>query len=123
MGYTDKVPTPCYVADKQKLIKNLEILRRVREETGCKILLAQKAFSMFSLYPLISEYLDGTTASSLFEAKLGYEEMGGETHIFAPAYREEEFDEISDICGHIVFNSFNQVRKYKDRVKGSWGVR
>ncbi len=123
MGYTDKVPTPCYVADKQKLIKNLEILKRVREETGCKILLAQKAFSMFSLYPLISEYLDGTTASSLFEAKLGYEEMGGETHIFAPAYREEEFDEISDICGHIVFNSFNQVRKYKDRVKGSWGVR
>lgn len=121
--YVKAVPTPCYVIDRRKLINNLEILKYVREKSGCKILLAQKAFSMFSLYPLIGEYLDGTTASSLFEARLGYEEMGGETHIFAPAYSDSEFDEISQICGHIVFNSFAQAKKYKARVKGEWGIR
>lgn len=122
-NYINKVKTPCYVIEKKKLIKNLEILKYVREKSGCKILLAQKAFSMFSLYPLMGKYLDGTTASSLFEAKLGYEEMGGETHIFAPAYPESEFDEIAIMCGHIVFNSFAQAKKYKSRVKGEWGVR
>ena len=71
------VPTPCYVVDEQKLIDNLTILRDVAKESGAKILLAQKAFSMFAVYPLIRQYLAGTTASGLFEAKLGYEEMGG----------------------------------------------
>jgi carboxynorspermidine decarboxylase len=122
-GYVNKVPTPCYVIDKKKLINNLKILKKVKELSGCKILLAQKAFSMFALYPLIGQYLDGTTASSLFEAKLGNEEMGGETHIFAPAYNDKEFDEISNICDHIIFNSFYQVRKYKQGVRGEWGVR
>lgn len=67
--------TPCYVIDEELLIKNLEILKKVKDETGCKILLAQKAFSMYSVYPLIGQYLDGVTSSSLFEARLGYEEM------------------------------------------------
>ncbi|MBZ4670800.1 MAG: carboxynorspermidine decarboxylase [Clostridiales bacterium] len=112
-----KLPSPCYIVDERLLVKNLEILKSVRERTGCKILLAQKGFSMFSLYPLIRKYLDGTTASSLFEARLGHEEMGGETHIFAPAYRDDEFEEIIKICDHIVFNSFSQWKKFKSRVK------
>lgn len=112
-----KLPSPCYIVDERLLVKNLEILKSVRERTGCKILLAQKGFSMFSLYPLIRKYLDGTTASSLFEARLGHEEMGGETHIFAPAYRDDEFEEIIKICDHIVFNSFSQWKKFKSKVK------
>lgn len=112
-----KLPSPCYIVDERLLVKNLEILKSVRERTGCRILLAQKGFSMFSLYPLIRKYLDGTTASSLFEARLGHEEMGGETHIFAPAYRDDEFEEIIKICDHIVFNSFSQWKKFKSKVK------
>ena len=112
----NKIPTPSYVIDEKKIIKNLEILDSVQKLTGCKILLAQKAFSMFSIYPLIGKYLKGTTASGLFEAKLGYEYMGGETHIFSPAYLDEEFDEIAKICGHIIFNSFEQLNKFKSRV-------
>jgi carboxynorspermidine decarboxylase len=108
------LPTPFIVVDENRLIRNLKILKSVIDETGCKILLAQKAFSMFSLYPLIGEYISGTTASGLFEAKLGYEEMGKENHIFSPTYTEEEFDEILRICGHIVFNSFSQWEKFRD---------
>ena len=80
-----EIPTPAYVLDEEKLTRNLEILKSVQERTGCKILLAQKAFSMFCEYPLIGRYLKGTTASGLYEAKLGREEMGKENHIFAPA--------------------------------------
>ncbi len=110
-----KLPTPCYVVDETLLVKNLEILKSVQERTGCRILLAQKAFSMFSLYPLIGRYLAGTTASGLFEAKLGREEMGKENHIFSPAFRDEEFDEISSVCDHIIFNSFAQWRRFRQR--------
>lgn len=113
--YFYKVPTPCYVVDKSLLKKNLKILKSVSEKTGCHILLAQKAFSMYSLYRFIGEYLSGTTASGLYEAKLGYEEMGGETHIFSPAYKDDDFDEILSICDHIVFNSFNQWVKFRER--------
>ncbi|MEM1483298.1 carboxynorspermidine decarboxylase [Oscillospiraceae bacterium PP1C4] len=111
----DALPTPYYIVDEALLIRNLEILKQVMDRTGCHILLAQKAFSMFALYPLIGKYLSGTTASGLFEAKLGYEEMGKETHIFSPAYSEHEFDEILSICDHIVFNSFGQWTKFKEQ--------
>jgi len=114
-----EVPTPSYVIEEGLLRKNCEILKSVMDATGCEILLAQKAYSMYSTYPLIGEYLSGTTASSLFEAKLGYEEMGKEVHIFSPAYREEEMDEILSICGHMVFNSVQQWEKYKTKVMGS----
>ena len=114
----DDIKTPFYYVDESLLIKNLEILRSVIERTDCKILLAQKAFSMYSLYTLIGKYLHGTTASGLFEAKLGFEEMGGETHVFSPAYSEEQFDEIARICDHIIFNSFAQWQKFKDRTNG-----
>lgn len=116
------VKTPCYIVDKRLLKKNLEILKSVIDRTGCKILLAQKAFSMFSVYPEIAEYLDGTTASGICEARLGYEEMGKpfgkETHIFSPAYPEQDFEYITGICDHMVFNSFHQWKKYRDKLKG-----
>ena len=121
-----ELPTPCYVIDEKKLKENLEVLKRVKEEAGCKILLAQKAFSCFFEYPLIGQYLDGTTASGLFEARLGHEEMGKENHIFSPAFKAEEMEEITDICGHIVFNSFAQLEKYHDlcnRKRVSVGMR
>lgn len=108
--------TPCYVVDEESLIRNLTILNSVAEQAGCKILLAQKAFSMFAVYPLIGRYLAGTTASGLFEAKLGHEEMGKETHIFSAAYIEREFDEILELCDHITFNSFAQWQTYRERV-------
>ena len=110
------LPTPCYILDERLLLRNLEILHSVQQRTGCKILLALKAFSMYSVFPLVSKYLMGVTASSLFEARLGYEEMGKEVHIYAPAYIEEEFDEILNHCDHIVFNSFDQWKQYKSKV-------
>ena len=121
MDWINKVDTPCYVLDEKRLRQNLEILREVRERAGCKILLAQKAFSAFSVYPLIAEYLDGCTASGVFEARLGFEEMarpfGRENHIFSPAYPERDFDEILSLCDHIVFNSPAQWAKYRDKVR------
>ncbi|MDE6665300.1 MAG: carboxynorspermidine decarboxylase [Ruminococcus sp.] len=111
-----KVQTPCYIIDERKLIHNLEILRGVQERTGCKILLAQKAFSCYHLYPLIGEYLSGTACSGLFEAKLGFEEMGKENHVFSAAYRESEIDEIISYCDDIIFNSFAQLDKYREYV-------
>lgn len=115
-------PTPCYIVDERLLEKNLKILHSVQERTGCKILLALKGFSMFSVFPLVGKYLRGITASSLFEARLGYEEMGKEVHIYSPAYVEEEFDEIIKYCDHIVFNSFSQWNKYKERALKSGKV-
>lgn len=110
------IETPCYVIDKAKLISNLEILKSVQDRTGCKILLAQKAFSAFSMYPLIGEYLSGTACSGLYEARLGYECMGKENHVFSAAYRMEEIDEIISCCGHIIFNSFSQLDLYREKV-------
>ena len=111
MKFTE-LPTPCYLLDENRLVQNLAVLRDVARRTGAKILLAQKAFSMFSVYPLIREYLAGTTASGLYEARLGHEEFGGETHVYAPAYAEGEFREILEYADHIVFNSFTQWKAY-----------
>ena len=108
----ENVQTPCYIVDEARIKKNLEILKNVEKESGAHILLAQKAFSMFSLYPLIGQYISGTTASGLYEAKLGYEEMGKENHVYAPAYKPEHMEELVKICDHIIFNSFAQYDKY-----------
>lgn len=108
--------TPCYVIDERLLRKNLEILKSVQDRTGAKILLATKAFATYKTFPLIGKYLYGVTSSSLHEARLGYEEMGKEVHIYAAAYKENEFDEIMKYANHIVFNSFHQWKKYKDKV-------
>ena len=112
----NELPTPCYVIDEGKLEDNLKILHDVEEKTGAKILLAQKCFSAFYEYPLISKYISGTTASGLYEAKLGYEEMQKENHVFSPAYRQQDIEEILNICDHVIFNSKNQLLKYKDLV-------
>lgn len=114
-----ELKTPCFVVQERRIRENLGILKGIEEDTGCHILLAQKAFSMYSLYPLIGEYLAGATASGLYEARLGYEEMGKENHIFSPAYREEEMDEILKYCDHIVFNSPAQIRKYGGKVRAA----
>ena len=120
----DQLPTPCYVIDEKKLKENLQILKEIQEEAGCKILLAQKAFSCFYEYPLIGRYLAGTTASGLYEARLGKEEMGKENHVFAPAYKDTDIKELGEICDHIIFNSFAQLRRHKDVVSGkSLGLR
>lgn len=111
MKFTE-LPTPCFLVDENRLVQNLAVLRDVAERTGAKILLAQKAFSMFSVYPLLREYLAGTTASGLYEARLGHEEFGGETHVYSPAYAEGEFQEILHYADHIVFNSFTQWKAY-----------
>ncbi|MDW7657413.1 MAG: carboxynorspermidine decarboxylase [Bacillota bacterium] len=109
------VRTPCYIVDEQALEDNLRILASVSKQAGCKILLAQKAFSMYAVYPLISRYLDGTTASGLYEAKLGHEFFGKETHVFSPAYTDEEFADILAVSDHLVFNSFTQWRQFGSR--------
>lgn len=115
----NKVDTPSYVVDEQLLRNNLDILKSLQAETGCKILLAQKAFSMYSAYPIINDYLSGTTASGLYEAKLGYEEFGGEVHIFSPAYSPKEFNEVIKYADHIVFNSVHQLSKFRAKIKSS----
>lgn len=116
-GEKSSFSTPYFLVDEKKLVKNLEILKQVSDRTGCKILLAQKAFSMFYAYPLLRKYLAGTTASGLYEAKLGHENFGGETHVFSPAYREEEFEELLQYADDVVFNSPGQVRKYAKKAK------
>lgn len=111
-----QLPTPCYVVDEKKLKENLTILQKLEQDTGCHVLLAQKAFSMFSLYPLIGGYLSGTTASGLYEARLGHEEMGKENHVFAPAYKDDDMRELAKICDHIIFNSFSQYEKHRKTI-------
>lgn len=108
-----RVPSPCYVVDEAEIERNLKILAHVQEESGAKILLALKAFSMHALAPLIMKYLKGVCASGLHEAKLGREEFNGEVHSYAAAYRHHEFAEILSLSDHIVFNSFTQWQTYK----------
>ena len=112
------LPTPCYVLDEAALRKNGEILRDLAKRTGCRVLLAQKAFSNFNLYPILAPYLAGTEASGLFEARLGAEEMPGkEVHVFCAAYREEEFADLTRYADHIVFNSPRQLAKFGPAAK------
>lgn len=112
------LPTPCYIIDEKQLRHNGELLAKVSQETGAKILLAQKAFSNYDFYPLLSEYLAGTEASGLYEARLGKEMMPHrEVHVFCGAYREEEFEELVSYADHIVFNSPGQFKKFAKRAK------
>ena len=115
----ENIPTPCFVVEEELLVRNLKILEDVMEKTKCHILLAQKCFSMFYTYPLIKKYLSGTTASGLYEARLGKEYMGGETHVYSAAYRDDEIDEILELCDHVVFNSFSQWNRFKSKAKAS----
>lgn len=114
-----KASTPCYIIEEEALLSNLKILDAVQKQAGCKIIMALKGFAMFGIFPVIRQYLCGVAASSLDEARLGYEEFGGEVHVCAPAYAETEFDELLGYADHMVFNSFSQWRRFKARVTGS----
>ena len=123
-----RVPSPCYVIDELAIEENCQILDKVQKRTGCKILLALKGFSVFSLFPLIRKYLHGTCASGLYEARLGKEKFGKEVHVFAPAYNDHEFAQLLQISDHIVFNSLDQWERLrplveKNRRKISCGIR
>ena len=126
-----RVPSPCFVVDEVAIEKNLKILDRVQQESGAKVLLALKAFSLFRLAPLVSRYLTGTCASGLYEAQLGHEEFGKEVHTFAAAYTERDLREILKISHHVVFNSFGQWQRFQalaeqvksERQQLSYGLR
>ena len=112
----NQLKTPCYVIDERKLKQNLTILNNLEKETRCHVLLAQKAFSYYPSYPLIGTYISGTTASGLYEAQLGFEEMKSkvlhaENHVFCPGYKEDEMEKLDEICDHLVFNSLTQYEK------------
>ena len=112
------LPTPCYVIDEERLTENLKLLQYVEKEAGCHILLAQKAFSAYHVYPLIAEYISGTTSSGIFEARLAYEEMRGkQIHVYSPAYKDEDFPELLRMCDHIIFNSFSQWKHFRPLCK------
>lgn len=111
------LPTPCYVISEAKIEANCQILRGVMDRTGCQILLAQKAFSMFPLYPLIGRYLAGSASSGLYEARLGREHFPGESHVFSAAFRPDDFPEIFEYADKIIFNSIAQLRAYGEMAK------
>ena len=114
------LPTPSYVIDEARLRANGEVLAALAQRTGCRILLAQKAFSNYDFYPLLSPFLSGTEASGLFEARLGFEKMPGkEVHVFCGAYRESEFEELLRYADHIVFNSIRQLKVFGPRAKAA----
>ena len=110
------ISTPCYICDESVLEQNLRVLSFVQEKSGCKIMLALKGFAMFSMFPLIRKYLKGTAVSSLDEARLGFEEFGGEVHVYAPAYKDGEFESLLSYADHICFNSFSQWRRFKSPI-------
>ena len=112
-----QAPSPSFVVDERLLIKNLELLKSVQDRTNCDILLALKGFSMWSTFPVARNYLKGITSSSLFEARLGFEEFGKEVHAYAPAYADHEIDEYLQYIDHIVFNSFDQLHRHKAKVQ------
>ena len=114
------LPTPCYLLDEGQLRRNGEILFGVQQRTGCKILLAQKAFSNFDVYPVLAPYLAGTEASGLYESRLGREELPEkENHVFCAAYRADEFAELLHYADHIVFNSPRQLAKFGPAAKAA----
>lgn len=114
-----KSPSPAYVLEEDRLRANLELIDRVQQESGATIILALKGFAMWSAFPLVKEYLTGCTASSLWELKLSAEEFGGENHIYSAAFRDDEFDEICSLAGHMVFNSVSQWKQFGRRARGA----
>lgn len=118
LNHLDEISTPCYIIDEAMLERNGQILKDIQDQTGCRILLAQKAFSNFALYPLLSNYLAGTEASGVYEARLGKWEMPNkEVHVFCGAYRQEEFVELLAYADHIVFNTISQLKKFGPMAK------
>ena len=126
MKLTPGLPTPYYLIDENLILKNLQIIKKIKDLSGCKVILAQKAFSSFYFYPLLSQYLDGTASSGLFEARLAHEHFGKEVHVFTPGFKEEEFNDVLKYSDHIVFNSNSQLARFKERAlkaKKTIGIR
>lgn len=118
------IASPAYVIDEAALLRNLQLLRQVKEAAGCKIIFAQKSFACFATYPLMADYLDGTTASGIYEAKLGKTYFGKEVHVYSPAYDAAEIEALRPIASHITFNSLSQWNRYKAQMQGiSCGLR
>lgn len=113
----EKIKTPYYLIDETKLLRNMKLIKRLRDESGAKSLLALKCFSTYSVFPLMREYMDGTTSSSLYEAKLGFEKFGGETHAYSVAHPENEIKELAKFADKIIFNSASQLAAYKKYTK------
>lgn len=111
-----QIPSPCFVLEEKKLRGNLELIKSVKDKAGCTIILALKGFSMYSVFPIVKEYIKGATSSSLNEARLCFEEMGTKAHVYAPAYREDEWDELMSYTAHITFNSINQWNQFKSKL-------
>jgi carboxynorspermidine decarboxylase len=111
------IPSPCFVLDEVRFRKNLELIRSVKEKAGVEIILAFKAFAMWSVFPIVREYIPCSTASSLSEARLAFEEMGSPAHTYAPAYSDREFDEIMQYSSHITFNSLTQFHRFYSRTQ------
>lgn len=111
-----EIPSPCFLLDEKLLRKNLELIKSVADRSGAKIILALKGFAMHSAFPLVKQYVPGTTASSLNEAKLAAWEFGGEVHAYCVAYLDHEFDEMMDLAGHITFNSIRQYEHFKPKI-------
>jgi carboxynorspermidine decarboxylase len=110
--------TPYYLIDEIKLKKNLEIIRLVREQSGAKSVLALKCFSTWCVFDLMRQYMDGTTSSSLFEARLGREKFGKEVHAYSVVYSAEEIDAVREFADKVIFNSVSQLIQFHDRVRG-----
>jgi len=117
--YYVNIPSPCFVQEENKLINNLEILKYVRENAPVQILVALKGYAFWHSFPLIKKYLDGASASSLFEAKLINEEMGVKAHTYCPAYLKDDFEEIANLSKHLTFNSLSQWDLFKNSIKAS----
>lgn len=116
---SNDIPSPCYVCEEEKLETNLKLMKRVQDESGCKIILALKGFSMWSTFPLVGKYLHGCTASSVWEAKLAKEEMGKEVHAYSPAYKSYDIRQLVGLVNHISFNSLSQWHRYKSEMASS----
>jgi carboxynorspermidine decarboxylase len=113
------IPSPCYVCEEDKLRANLEIMKDVQARAGVDIILALKGFSMWSTFNIVREYLQGATASSVWEAKLAKYEMGKEVHAYSPAYKQSDMNELVNLCEHLSFNSLNQWQQFKDQILAS----
>jgi len=111
-----KIPSPCFVLEEQKLINNLELMQRVQNESGASIILALKGFSMWSVFPIVKQYLKGCTASSAWEAQLAADTFGSEVHAYSPAYKDYDMDMLVQHCNHISFNSLIQWQRYRKQV-------
>ena len=112
-----KVPSPSYVIEEARLRQNLELIKRVSDESGAEIIMAFKGFAMWSVFPIVREYIKGAAASSIHEARLCFEETGVPAHTYSPVYRREEFGTILRYSSHVTFNSLAQYEKYKAALK------